>query len=170
VQLLNAGAEHWVGRLPAHVVLADCRGAHGPAAADWIVAVLLAVYRELPGFVRAQDARRWDKHITDEPTGKRVLLVGAGDLAENTVRRLAPFDVATTLVGRRARPGVHGVEEGRDLLPPGHPLWDAPGLLLPPHVCGAVPGAVRRAFTVAAEQVAAFVRGEEPPNQVRDGY
>jgi hypothetical protein len=32
--------------------------------------------------VRAQDERRWDQHITDTLTGKRVLLVGAGDLAE----------------------------------------------------------------------------------------
>ena len=82
VQLLTAGAENWVGRLPAHVALSDCRGAHGGATAEWIVAVLLAVYRELPGFVRSQDARTWDQHFTDELAGKRVLLVGAGDLAE----------------------------------------------------------------------------------------
>ena len=83
VQLLTAGAEIWVGRLPAQVALSDCRGAHGGATAEWIVAVLLAVYRELPGFVRSQDARRWDQHFTDELAGKRVLLVGAGDLADN---------------------------------------------------------------------------------------
>jgi phosphoglycerate dehydrogenase-like enzyme len=239
VQLLNAGAENWIGRLPAHVALSDCRGAHGVATAEWIVAVLLAVYRELPGFVRAQDAGRWDKHFTDELAGKRVLLVGAGDLAENTVRRLAPFEVSTTLVGRRARPGVHGIDEVHDLLPhhdatvlvvpetddtrgladaaflaampdgallvnaargpvvdtdalvaeltsgrlraaldvtdpeplpPGHPLWAAPGLLLTPHVAGSVPNAMRRAFAVAAEQIAAFVRGEKPPNLVENGY
>ena len=87
VQLLTAGAENWIGRLPAHVALSDCRGAHGGATAEWIVAVLLAVYRELPGFVRSQDARRWDQHFTDELAGKRVLLVGAGDLAENAARR-----------------------------------------------------------------------------------
>src|SRR6185312_16453924 len=55
VQLLTAGAENWVGRLPANVALSDCRGAHGGATAEWIVAVLLAVYRELPDFVRSQD-------------------------------------------------------------------------------------------------------------------
>jgi phosphoglycerate dehydrogenase-like enzyme len=55
-------------------------------------------------------------------------------------------------------------------LPEGHPLWSAPGLLLTPHVGGSVPGAMRRAYGVAAEQLAAFARGEEPPNLVRDGY
>src|SRR4051794_1262508 len=117
VQLLSAGAESWIGRLPAHVALSDCRGAHGGATAEWIVAVLLAVYRELPAFVRSQDAREWDQHSTDELAGKRVLLVGAGDLAENAARRLAPFEVATTLVGRRPRDGVHGIDDVHALLP-----------------------------------------------------
>jgi phosphoglycerate dehydrogenase-like enzyme len=239
VQLLTAGAENWVGRLPAHVALSDCRGAHGGATAEWIVAVLLAVYRELPGFVRSQDARRWNQHFTDELAGKRVLLVGAGDLADNAARRLAPFEVTTTLVGRRARDGVHGIDEVHALLadhdaavlivpltddtrgladarflaampdgallvnaargpvvdtdalvvelqagrlraaldvtdpeplPADHPLWSAPGLLLTPHVGGSVPGGMQRAFAVAAEQLAAFARGDEPPNLVVDGY
>jgi phosphoglycerate dehydrogenase-like enzyme len=239
VQLLTAGAENWVGKLPARVALADCRGAHGGATAEWIVAVLLACYRHLPEFVRAQDEGRWDYHQTEELDGKRVLIVGAGDVAENTVRRLRPFGVTTTLVGRRARVGVHGIDEVRDLLPEhdacvvvvpltdetrgfvdaaflaampdgallvnaargpvadtdaltaeltsgrlraaidvtdpeplpeGHPLWRAPGLLLTPHVGGSVPRATERAFAVAAEQIAAFARGERPPNLVENGY
>ncbi|MGI9002279.1 MAG: 2-hydroxyacid dehydrogenase [Pseudonocardia sp.] len=239
VQLLSAGAENWVGRLPAGVALADCRGAHGGATAEWIVATLLAVYRHLPGFVHAQAQARWDYHETEELTGKRVLLVGAGDVAENTVRRLAPFEVTTTLVGRRAREGVHGIGEVHDLLPDhdaavvvvpltdethglvdaaflaamsdgavlvnaargpvvdtealtaelgsgrlraavdvtdpeplpaDHPLWRVPGLLLTPHVGGSVPGGMHRAYRVAAGQIAAFTRGERPPNLVENGY
>ena len=239
VQLLTAGAEAWIGRLPDGVALSDCRGAHGGATAEWIVAALLGVYRHLPRFAHAQAEGRWDQHRTEELAGKRVLVVGAGDVAEHLVRRLAPFDVVTTLVGRRARDGVHGIDEvpallpdhdacvvivplteatrglvdaaflaampdgavlvnaargpvadtdaltaelesGRlraaldvtdpEPLPEGHPLWSAPGLLLTPHVGGSVPGAMRRAYGVAAEQLAAFARGEEPPNLVRDGY
>lgn len=239
VQLLTAGAEAWVDRMPDGVALSDCRGAHGGATAEWIVAALLAVHRDLPRFVRAQDAARWDHHQTEELAGRRVLVVGAGDVAEHTARRLEPFDVTTTLVGRRARDGVHGIDEVLDLLPrhdvcvvtvpltddtrglvdaaflaampdgavlvnaargpvadtdaltaeltsgrlraaldvtdpeplPGdHPLWSAPGLLLTPHVGGSVPGGLRRAYRVAAEQIAAYARGDEPPNLVRGGY
>ncbi len=239
VQLLTAGAENWVGRLPDGVALSDCRGAHGGATAEWIVAALLAVRRELPTFVRAQDEARWDQHQTGELLGARVLLLGAGDVAGHTVRRLAPFEVTTTLVGRRARDGVHGIDEVLDLLPhhdacvvvvpltedtrglvdarflaampdgavlvnaargpvvdtaaltaelahgrlraavdvtdpeplpPDHPLWKVPGLLLTPHVAGSVPGAMARAYRVAAEQLAAFARGERPPNLVENGY
>jgi phosphoglycerate dehydrogenase-like enzyme len=147
--------------------------------------------------------------------------------------------VVTTLVGRRARDGVHGIDEVLDLLPDhdacvvivpltddtrdlidaaflaampdgsvlvnaargpvadtdaltaelmsgriraavdvtepeplpaDHPLWRAPGLLLTPHVGGSVPGGLRRAYGVAAGQIAAFARGEQPPNLVEDGY
>jgi phosphoglycerate dehydrogenase-like enzyme len=239
VQLLSAGAEAWVDAVPEGVALSDCRGAHGGATAEWVVAVLLAHYRALPRFVRAQDRKTWDYHQTAEVAGKKVLLVGAGDLAEQTRRRLEGFDVELTLVGRRARPGVLDAAElpgllphhdavvllvpltpategmvdatflaampdgallvnaargkvvdtdalvaelrsGRlsaaldvtepEPLPSDHPLWDCPGLLLTPHVGGSVPGGARRAYAVAAEQIAAFARGEEPPNLVRDGY
>ncbi len=55
-------------------------------------------------------------------------------------------------------------------LPEGHPLWSAPNLLLTPHVGGSVPLAMDRAYTVAAEQLAYFARGEEPPNVVHGAY
>jgi phosphoglycerate dehydrogenase-like enzyme len=117
VQLLSAGAEMWVGRLPEGVRLSDCQGAHGGVTAEWVLAAILAVLREVPVFVRAQDEERWDQHVTDTLTGKRVLLVGAGDLADQTARRLDPFDVASvTRVGRRAREGVHATSELPELL------------------------------------------------------
>ena len=52
-------------------------------------------------------------------------------------------------------------------LPADHPLWDAPGLLLTPHVAGNTEGSGERAWSQVAEQVAAFARGQRPPNQVR---
>lgn len=239
VQLLTAGAEAWIGRLPDGVALSDGRGAHGGATAEWVVSVLLAVYRHLDRFVRAQDRGEWDYHQTEELAGRKILIVGAGDVGQKTRARLEPFEVETAMVGRTARDGVHGWDElpallprydatvlivpltdetrgmvdadflaampdgallvngargpvvdteallaeltsGRiraavdvtdpEPLPPGHPLWSAPGLLLTPHVGGTVPMAMRRAYGVAAEQLAAFVRGEEPPNLVTGAY
>jgi phosphoglycerate dehydrogenase-like enzyme len=239
VQLLTAGAEAWIGRLPDGVALSDGRGAHGGATAEWVVSVLLAVYRHLDRFVRAQDRGEWDYHQTEELAGKKILIVGAGDVGQKTRARLEPFEVETAMVGRTARDGVHGWDElpallprydatvlivpltdetrgmvdadflaampdgallvngargpvvdtdallaeltsGRiraavdvtdpEPLPQGHPLWSAPGLLLTPHVGGTVPMAMRRAYGVAAEQLAAFVRGEEPPNLVTGAY
>jgi phosphoglycerate dehydrogenase-like enzyme len=239
VQLLSAGAEAWTGKVPRGVQLSDCRGAHGAATADWVLAALLATWRSIPNFVRDQLQGRWSPSPVDDLDGKRVLILGAGDIASHVARRLAAFEVATTMVGRTPRPGVHGVDEVHRLLPahhacvvvvpltdatrglvdtgflsamprgavlvnagrgavvdtgallaelgsgrlraaldvtdpeplpPEHPLWRAPGLLLTPHIGSNTPGALVRAYRVAAEQIALFGAGRAPANLVHNGY
>jgi phosphoglycerate dehydrogenase-like enzyme len=157
VQLLSAGAETWIGRLPDGVALSDCRGAHGVATAEWIVATLLATYRHLPGFVAAQSEGRWDYHTTEELAGKRVLIVGAGDLAEQTVARITPFEVTTTLVGRRARGGVHAIEDVAELLP----HHDACVVVVP--LTDATRGLVDAAFLAAMPDGAVLVNAARGP-------
>ncbi|MFE9745551.1 2-hydroxyacid dehydrogenase [Saccharothrix saharensis] len=116
VQLLSAGAERFIGVVPEGVMLSTCRGAHGGSTAEWAIGALLAIYRDFPVFERARQERRWDYHLTDTLQDKKVLVVGAGDLGEQFRRRLEPFDATATLVGRTARPGVHGVDELPELL------------------------------------------------------
>jgi phosphoglycerate dehydrogenase-like enzyme len=119
VQLMSAGAEIWVDRMPAGVTLCDGRGVHDSSTAEWAAAAVLAYVRAFPGFVRAQERREWTHGPTDELAGKRVLIVGAGSIGTALAARLAPFDVSLTLVARRARPGdgVYGVDDLPDLLP-----------------------------------------------------
>jgi phosphoglycerate dehydrogenase-like enzyme len=157
VQLLTAGAETWIGRLPDGVALSDGRGAHGGATAEWIVAALLAVYRHLPRFTAAQDDERWDYHTTEELAAKRVLIVGAGDVAEQTVARLAPFEVTTTLVGRRARDGVHPVDDVAELLP----HHDACVVVVP--LTNATRGLVDAAFLAAMPDGSVLVNAARGP-------
>ncbi len=117
IQLLTAGAEVWLGRVPAGVTLCDAQGVHTSATAEWTVAAILAYVRDFPRFARAQAQRVWDQTGTDQLAGKRVLIVGAGDIGEAIAARLAPFEVSLTLVARRARDGVHGIDELPSLLP-----------------------------------------------------
>jgi phosphoglycerate dehydrogenase-like enzyme len=157
VQLLTAGAEAWIGRLPDGVALSDGRGAHGGATAEWIVAALLAVYRHLPRFTAAQADGRWDYHVTEELAEKRVLIVGAGDVAEQTVARLAPFEATATLVGRRARDGVHPVDEVAELLP----HHDACVVVVP--LTDATRGLVDAAFLAAMPHGSVLVNAARGP-------
>jgi phosphoglycerate dehydrogenase-like enzyme len=117
VQLLSAGADAFVGRVPPQVTLCDARGVHGSSTSEWVLAGLLAAVRQLPRFVLAQARGEWDYTPTGELAGRRVLVVGAGDVGEQTAGRLAPFGVELTMVARNARPGVHPVEALPDLLP-----------------------------------------------------
>lgn len=117
VQLTTAGADVFVGQLPDGVILCDGRGVHSGPTSEWAVAAVLAALREFPRFIRAQAAGRWDRVFTDELAGKRVLIVGAGDIGEQIARRLDPFEPRITRVARRARPGVRPVTDLPALLP-----------------------------------------------------
>lgn len=117
VQLMSAGAEQFVGRLPKGMVLCNARGAYTPATAEWVVTATLAVQRGIPGFVMEQAAGRWSRSIHRSLVGARVLVVGAGDIGRAVGRMLAAFDVETTYVGRTARDGVRDADELPDLLP-----------------------------------------------------
>ncbi|MFB9907980.1 2-hydroxyacid dehydrogenase [Allokutzneria oryzae] len=116
VQLLTAGVEAWIGHRPEGVLLSNCRGAHGGSTAEWAFAALLSIYRDLPAFDEARRAGEWAFHVTDTMQDKRMLVVGAGDLGQQLRRRFDAFDAHTTLVGTRARDGVHGVDELPGLL------------------------------------------------------
>lgn len=122
VQLLSAGADAWTDRIPPEVRLCDARGVHDPSTSEWALTATLAALRRFPAFARAQERRAWvtaEETPTDELTGKRVLLVGAGSIGAAIAAKLAPFDVTLTRVARTARPaeGVHGVGELPALLP-----------------------------------------------------
>jgi len=117
VQLLSAGAEKFIGRLPEGVVLANARGAHTPATAEWAVAATLAAQRGLPFFVREQEAGRWSFGTHRSLVGARVLVVGAGDIGTAIGRMLAGFDVELTHVARTPRDGVRPAADLPELLP-----------------------------------------------------
>jgi len=117
VQLLSAGAEKFVGRLPDGVLLCNARGAHTPSTAEWAVAAMLASLRGLPYFVREQEAGRWSFATHSSLVGARVLVVGAGDIGRTIGRMLAGFDVELTFVARTAREGIRSTDELPELLP-----------------------------------------------------
>jgi phosphoglycerate dehydrogenase-like enzyme len=117
IQTLNAGYEQWLPVLPAGVMLSNGRGAHGGSSAEWVVAALLFIYRDLGLFHEQQSEGVWRRKDTDTLIGKRVVVLGAGDLAVNLAARLAPFETDVALVGRHARPGVHAMADVDGLLP-----------------------------------------------------
>jgi phosphoglycerate dehydrogenase-like enzyme len=117
VQLLSAGAEKFLGRLPEGVLLCNARGAHTPATAEWAMAAILAAQRGIPFFVREQAAGRWSFTTHSSLVGARVLIVGAGDIGQTIGRMLAGFDVELTYVARTAREGVLSTADLPQLLP-----------------------------------------------------
>ena len=116
MQLLSAGIEDVVGHVPDGITLCDARGVHGSSVAEMVMAMILAAQRQLPHFFAAQQAGRWDLVEGDDLRDKRVLIVGAGDLGEETARRLRSFDADPIMVARSARDGVRATSDLPELL------------------------------------------------------
>jgi phosphoglycerate dehydrogenase-like enzyme len=151
VQLLSAGVEDIVGAVPAGVTLCDARGVHGSAVAELVLTLVLASRRRLPHFLGAQREGRWDLVEADDLRDKTVLVVGAGDLGEETATRLRAFGALPVMVAHTAREGVHGTDELAGLLP------DADVVVLTLPLTTATEGLVDAAFLAALPDGALLV-------------
>ncbi|MBG0832284.1 2-hydroxyacid dehydrogenase [Planomonospora sp. ID67723] len=117
LQTVTAGVEPYRPHLPEGAVLCNARGVHDAGTAEWAVGAMIAVLREFPGFVRAQDRAEWTYHHTGVLADSTVLIVGYGSIGEALERRLDGFEVDVIRVARTARGNVHGQDELPELLP-----------------------------------------------------
>lgn len=118
VQTQSAGVEHVRPYLPPTVTLCNARGVHDAATSEMGVALILASLRNLPGFVRAQDRGEWlGPALHPSLADHTVLIVGHGSIGAALERRLDGFECEVVRVARRARDGVHTMDELPALLP-----------------------------------------------------
>lgn len=105
----------------AGAVLTNGAGAHGPAVAEHVVAVVLAALRRLPELVHAQQAHRWDDLPVRELGGRLAGVLGTGDLGRCTARLLRAFGVRVRGLRRVPAPvpemdAVYGPEQLAEFL------------------------------------------------------
>lgn len=127
VQTLSAGVDWILPLLPPGVTLCDGSGIHDAPVAEWVIMALLALLKDLPGFLEAQRQRRWAPRRLSDLEGKTVLLLGYGAIGRAVEERLKPFGVEVLPVAKHARPGVYTPKDLPHLLP----RADAVVLLLP---------------------------------------
>lgn len=116
VMLPSAGYEHAVPRIPPGVTLCNGRGVHSTGTSELALALILASQRGLVDAAAAQREGRWHTPPMRSLADRRVLVLGAGSVAQAVVDRLRPFEVEITLVARTARDGVRGIDELATLL------------------------------------------------------
>ena len=111
VQLPWAGVDAFARVLASHAgertpIWTSAKGAYSEPVAEHAVALALAGMRELP-----EKARRtsWTARSGESIFGRRVLIVGAGGIAQEIIRLLAPFEPSITIV-RRSPGDVAGAE------------------------------------------------------------
>lgn len=153
VQAPSIGVEGLLECLPRGAALSNAAGVMEQPTAELAVTLLLALRRELPGFVTAT---AWTNHRTAGLLGSRVLLLGHGGVGRAVEARLSGFGVDLVRVASRPRTTpdgvpVHGVDEVRPLLAG----VDAVVCSLP--LTGSTRGLVGPRFLAALPDGAAFV-------------
>jgi len=111
VMLPSAGFEHAIPRVPPGTILCNGRGVHSTGTSELALALILASQRGLADAFVAQNEARWYNPELSSLADRRVLVVGAGSVAQAVVDRLLPFEVEITQVARTARDAVHGIDE-----------------------------------------------------------
>jgi phosphoglycerate dehydrogenase-like enzyme len=116
VQTLSAGVDSILEYVPAGVTLCSARGARDRAMAEWVAAAILAEVKHARPFAVAQGRREWRPMTLHDAAGLRVLVVGFGSIGRAVQEMLAPFECEIVGVARRARDGIHGIDELPELL------------------------------------------------------
>jgi phosphoglycerate dehydrogenase-like enzyme len=117
VQTRSAGVDWIVEHVPDGVTLCSAKGARDPAMAEWVLWAILADYKAAGVAAAQQAAREWEHLDLRDLEDARVLILGHGSIGVAVEERLAPFGVAEVVrVARRARDGVHAVDELERLL------------------------------------------------------
>lgn len=119
VQSLSAGVEKVLPLIGPEVTLCNGRGLHDASAAEHGLGLILAAQRELPRWVRDQDAGRWAPEHTRSLADSRVVIVGYGSIGAALEQRLLACEAEVVRVASSADPAreVHGVDELPALLP-----------------------------------------------------
>jgi phosphoglycerate dehydrogenase-like enzyme len=116
VQVLSAGVDWITDLVPDGVTLCSARGTRDRAMAEWIAAAILAEVKHARPFAIAQGRREWRPMTLHDAAGLRILVVGFGSIGHAVQQMLAAFECEIVGVARRARDGVHGVDELPELL------------------------------------------------------
>jgi phosphoglycerate dehydrogenase-like enzyme len=103
VQLPWAGVDSFAAALKSHsrphLLFTSAKGAYAQPVAEHALMLTLALMRHIPDRVRATS---WaTKPMGESLYGRHVVIVGAGGIAVELLRLLAPFGVQTTVVRRR---------------------------------------------------------------------
>ncbi|NKX54645.1 NAD(P)-dependent oxidoreductase [Arthrobacter mobilis] len=115
VQTQTTGYDGIAELVGPEVAIASAAGVHAAATAELAVGLVLASLRGIDQMVRDQSAAFWNSVRRRSLADSRVLLVGVGGIGRGIGRRLEPFEVELTRVGRTARDDdaghVHGTDE-----------------------------------------------------------
>lgn len=106
LQIPWSGADGYADHpdFPAHVILTNATGAFGRPIAEYAFAAVLSLMRRFHQYRDCQKEAKWERQGDEmSPTGKHVLVLGAGDIGTNVARLFKMMDCRITGVRRVVR-------------------------------------------------------------------
>ncbi|MFC7893139.1 D-2-hydroxyacid dehydrogenase [Streptomyces sp. NPDC057381] len=113
VHTASAGVDHLMcpELAASDTVVTNARGVFDQPIAEYVAALVLAMAKDLPTTLRLQGERTWRHRETLRVAGTRACVVGSGPIGRAIAQTLKALGITVALVGRTARPGVHGPGE-----------------------------------------------------------
>ncbi|MCK9896092.1 D-2-hydroxyacid dehydrogenase [Frankia sp. AgB32] len=105
------------------VVLTNSRGVFEGAMAEYVLGLVLAFAKDVPGTCAAQRERRWHHRETERIDGRAVVIVGTGPIGRAIARMLRAVGMRVEGIGRAPRDHdpdfgvVHGFDQWVGRLP-----------------------------------------------------
>ncbi|HEY2531118.1 MAG TPA: D-2-hydroxyacid dehydrogenase [Xanthobacteraceae bacterium] len=106
VQALGTGVDNLIDRpsLRKEVIVTNVHGIHGPPVSEAALAAMLALARDVPRAVRAQDERQWLRFPARLLHHKTVGIFGVGAIAEELGPKCKAFGMRVVGVSSAPRP------------------------------------------------------------------
>ena len=105
------------------VIVTNSRGVFDVTLPEYLLALMLALVKDVPGTLRAQASSQWRHRLHEPLAGGRAIILGAGSIGRSSARLLRALGMDVTLVGRRERAGgpggghIRAVADLHELLP-----------------------------------------------------
>lgn len=106
IQMTWAGANKYTSapNFPKHIALTSASGAYGYVISEYIVSGILALYKNLFSYRVQMKSGAWNQIESDDTLeGKRVLILGTGNIGQETAKKLRCF--GSYIVGICRTPG-----------------------------------------------------------------
>jgi len=120
IHALTTGVDNLLASkvLSSEVVLTRSHGIHGPQMAELAIMLTLALLRDLPGMIDNQRAGKWERWQQPVLDGRRMCVIGLGNIAEALAVRAGAFGMELTGVsdGRLEMPGFARIYPRAQLL------------------------------------------------------
>ena len=103
IQMTWAGANKYtsVPDFPDNITLTSASGAYGCVISEYIVSGILALYKRLFSYREQMKRGGWNQIVGDDTLeGKRVLILGTGNIGQETAKKLRCFGVYTVGICR----------------------------------------------------------------------